>query len=176
MKYRNIKILTVTLFSIYLASINEKISVPAVRAELPQPVKLILAQVTSIAEIRDVAPTDAYFQALQSIVERYGINVVDRELKFRPEEPLSSSDRDSYMAQAVNRINAVREEAKLQPMSGTEFQQLYAQIIQQDKKFDPEFIICQNNLDRSVKRGTFIQCFNLTLNEIIQRIAIETAR
>ncbi|WP_017659125.1 iron uptake porin [Baaleninema simplex] len=38
----------------------------------PQPIEVRLAQVTSVSQLSDVQPTDWAFQALQSLVERYG--------------------------------------------------------------------------------------------------------
>jgi hypothetical protein len=48
------------------------IAVPATAGELPQTSPNHLAQVTSVSQLSDVQPTDWAFQALQSLVERYG--------------------------------------------------------------------------------------------------------
>ncbi|MGL5509774.1 MAG: iron uptake porin, partial [Microcoleaceae cyanobacterium] len=52
-----------------VAQIDEQIEMPAVSSFLEED---SMEQVTSVSQLSDVQPTDWAFQALQSLVERYG--------------------------------------------------------------------------------------------------------
>ncbi|OUL17398.1 hypothetical protein BV378_38485, partial [Nostoc sp. RF31YmG] len=59
------------------AAVAGEISEPLVAADLEQeaensPQEQVMSQVTSVSQFSDVQPTDWAFQALQSLVERYG--------------------------------------------------------------------------------------------------------
>lgn len=64
-----------------------------------------VSQVTSISEFGDIRPTDPEFTAVQSVVERYGINVGLPDRTFRGKQPLTRGDFVIYLSEAMDRIH-----------------------------------------------------------------------
>ncbi len=64
-----------------------------------------LAQVTSVAQLSDVAPTEWAFQALQSLVERYGVIAGYPDGSYRGHRFLSRYEFAAGLNAAMDRIN-----------------------------------------------------------------------
>lgn len=82
----------------------------------------LLAQVTNINQLQDVSPKDRYYEALQQLVERYGIDVALNEcpftdvklsdckqpiFRFRANAPLLRRNFIVYLNDALNNLNKV---------------------------------------------------------------------
>lgn len=63
-----------------------------------------LAQITSIAQIRDVKPTDYYYQALQSLVENYGCFEGYPDKTFRGNKSLTRYETAQDLNACMNRL------------------------------------------------------------------------
>lgn len=66
-----------------------------------------MAQVTSVAELSDVQPTDWAFQALQSIVERYGVVSGYPDRTFRGNRAMSRYEFAAGLNRAMDRVDEV---------------------------------------------------------------------
>jgi hypothetical protein len=64
-----------------------------------------LAQVTSVSELSDVQPTDWAFQALQSLVERYGVIAGYPDGTFKGNRALTRYEFGAGLNAALNRLN-----------------------------------------------------------------------
>ncbi|WP_448564162.1 iron uptake porin [Trichothermofontia sp.] len=64
-----------------------------------------LGQITSVSQLSDVQPTDWAFQALQSLVERYGCIVGYPDGTFRGQRALSRYEFAAGLNACLNRIN-----------------------------------------------------------------------
>lgn len=64
-----------------------------------------LAQVTSVSQLSDVQPTDWAFQALQSLVERYGAIAGYPDGTFRSNRAMTRYEFAAALNVALNRIN-----------------------------------------------------------------------
>ena len=60
----------------------------------------VMIEPTYFGELGD--PTDPYYQAVQSLVERYGIDVSLPDGTVRPDEPLTRGDFMVYLNEALN--------------------------------------------------------------------------
>ncbi len=65
----------------------------------------VMAQVTSVSQLSDVQPTDWAFQALQSLVERYGVIAGYPDSTFRGNRALTRYEFVAGLNVALNRIN-----------------------------------------------------------------------
>ncbi|BAU10410.1 S-layer domain-containing protein [Leptolyngbya sp. NIES-3755] len=61
-------------------------------------------QVTSVSELTDVRPTDWAFQAVQSLVERYGVLTGYPDRTFRGNRPLTRNEFAATIATVIGRI------------------------------------------------------------------------
>ncbi len=64
-----------------------------------------IGQVTSVSQLRDVQPTDWAFQALQSLVERYGVIAGYPDGSFRGNRALTRYEFAAGLNAALNRVN-----------------------------------------------------------------------
>lgn len=60
-----------------------------------------IAQITSATQLTDVKPSDDYFQALEALVERYGISVGYSDNTFKADQALTRYEFASYLNQAL---------------------------------------------------------------------------
>lgn len=65
----------------------------------------IFAQVTSVSQFVDVEPTDYYFQALQSLYERYGCVTAYPDKTFRGNKPLTRGEFAIQLNSCLDRVN-----------------------------------------------------------------------
>lgn len=66
---------------------------------------VLQGQVTSVSQLSDVRPTDWAFQALQSLVERYGCIVGYPDRTYRGNQPLSRYEFAAGLNACLDRIN-----------------------------------------------------------------------
>lgn len=64
-----------------------------------------MSQITSVSQLSDVQPTDWAFQALQSLVERYGCIAGYPDSTFRGDRPLSRYEFAAGLNACLDRIN-----------------------------------------------------------------------
>ncbi|TVP63467.1 MAG: S-layer homology domain-containing protein [Leptolyngbya sp. LCM1.Bin17] len=65
------------------------------------------AQITSVSEISDVAPEAWYFQALQSLVENYGLFQAYSDRTFRANQPSTRAEVATLIAGAMDLISSL---------------------------------------------------------------------
>jgi S-layer homology domain len=51
----------------------------------------------SVSKIKDLSPKSPYYKSIKSLTERYGINFVDADRKFRPEQPLTEKELQNWL-------------------------------------------------------------------------------
>lgn len=54
-------------------------------------------RLNSVSKIKNLSPASPYYQAVKSLTERYGINFVDADGKFRPEQPLTEKELQDWL-------------------------------------------------------------------------------
>lgn len=54
-------------------------------------------KLSSVSKIKDLSPKSPYYKSVKSLTERYGINFVDADRKFRPEQPLTSKELENWL-------------------------------------------------------------------------------
>lgn len=59
----------------------------------------------SVSAIKDLTPQSPYYQAVKSLIERYGINFVDADGKFRPEQPITEKESQNWLDGVFNTGN-----------------------------------------------------------------------
>ncbi|WP_254721684.1 iron uptake porin [Kovacikia minuta] len=103
--------------ALLLALTGGTIALPAIAAELEPPAERGtplettttspsgMDQVTSVSQLTDVKPTDWAFQALQSLVERYGCIVGYPDKTFRGDRALSRYEFAAGVNACLDRIN-----------------------------------------------------------------------
>jgi BMFP domain-containing protein YqiC len=64
-----------------------------------------IAQITAVSQLADVQPTDWAFQALQSLVERYGCIAGYPDRSFRGNRGMTRSEFAAGLNACVDRIN-----------------------------------------------------------------------
>ena len=75
------------------------------------------AQLTSISQVKDVKPTDQHYQALQSLVEKYGVFEPFPDGTFRANAPLTRGEFAKLLNNGLNRMMdlAFAEDTKILP-------------------------------------------------------------
>lgn len=71
------------------------------------PRQQVIAQLTSVAQLADVRPTDYYYDALQSLVEKYGCVVGSADLTFRNRRVVQSAELVGIVNSCMDRVNEV---------------------------------------------------------------------
>jgi hypothetical protein len=71
----------------------------------PQSLDRSMQQVTSVSQLSDVKPTDWAFQALQSLVERYGCIVGYPNQTFRGDRALTRYEFAAGLNACIDRVN-----------------------------------------------------------------------
>ncbi|MBD2215343.1 iron uptake porin [Calothrix sp. FACHB-156] len=92
------------------AAVAGEISEPLVATEEEQkienyPQQQVMSQVTSVSQLSDVQPTDWAFQALQSLVERYGCIAGYPNGTFRGNRALTRYEFAAGLNACLNRVN-----------------------------------------------------------------------
>lgn len=88
---------TVTMLMIYIGTTTSKVAAAT-------PENILLAQVRSVSQLSDVQPSDYYFQSLQSLIERYGVNVAYPDGTFRPYRAMTRGEFAIFLNTALNSL------------------------------------------------------------------------
>lgn len=103
--------ISAVLASPLLISSSVKAETPTLESELlPAPIEELeqdnaMAQVTSVSQLSDVQPTDWAFQALQSLVERYGCIAGYPDGTFRGNRALTRYEFTAGLNACLDRVN-----------------------------------------------------------------------
>ena len=73
-----------------------------------------------MGKVKDISPDFAYFQELQSLYERYGINIGDADNKFRPNNQMTEKEFYSAMG-TIFAVDYNREFSAVKTVSRGEF-------------------------------------------------------
>lgn len=145
--------------SLYVGSLLLLPILPA-SAKTHSPVQTI-AQATSITQFSDVQPSDYYFQALQSLIERWGVPIVGSpDGRFRGNQQIPASEVNDYLYQAYDRINELRASVGLRAMSSDAFQRTF---------FD-SLSATGFSSRQPITRGQFAIVLNATLEALAEQL------
>lgn len=64
----------------------------------------ILAEVRSASQLSDVQPSDYYFHSLESLIQRYGVNVAYPDGTFRPDRAMTRGEFAIFLNTALDRL------------------------------------------------------------------------
>lgn len=81
--------------------------IPAPLAENSDETDEAMEQVTSITQLSDVQPTDWAYQALKSLIERYGINLGYADGTFRGNKPMTRFEFAAAVEEALTKIQSL---------------------------------------------------------------------
>ena len=62
---------------------------------------------TSISQLKDMKPSDSYYQAVQSLTKRYGVMYVYNDRKFHAERRLTRGQLISFLNSSLDRVNEI---------------------------------------------------------------------
>ncbi len=54
--------------------------------------------ITSLSQVKDIRPTNEYYTAIESLIERYGIDITDADKNFRPEKAITEKEFYTWIA------------------------------------------------------------------------------
>lgn len=93
------------LINALLIEITLAVEAPSVASQTIDEDREAIAQVTSVSQLSDVQPTDWAFQALQSLVERYGCIAGYPDSTFRGNRALSRYEFAAGLNACLDRVN-----------------------------------------------------------------------
>lgn len=102
-----------------------------------------MAQVTSVSQLADVQPTDWAYQALQTLVERYGVIVGYSEGTFRGERALTRYEFAAGVNAAIDRISELIAASSQDTVSEADL----AVLTRLQEDFGNELIVLRGRLD-----------------------------
>lgn len=110
-----------------------------------------MPQVTSVSELRDVSPTDWAFEALQSLVERYGCIVGYPDATFRGKKALSRWEFAAGLSACMTTIERLIQSN----------QEVLSEDLEKIRKltsdFQTELVALQGKIDKLEARTTFLE-------------------
>jgi len=112
-----------------------------------------LEQVTSVSQLRDVSPGDWAFQALQSLVERYGCIVGYPDRTYRGNRPLSRYEFAAGLNACMDRINELIASATTDLVKKEDL--LVMQRLQEE--FAAELALLRGRIDTLEVRATTLE-------------------
>lgn len=123
------------------------LALPDLHSEIP-----LAEPVTPVQQLSDVQPTDWAFQALQSLIERYGLPAGYLDASFRGNQPLS---RDQFAAVLSPLLGQLRQQIQADTAAIADPQLAILQRLQTD--FAPELNRISERLDRLETRSAQLQ-------------------
>jgi S-layer homology domain/Pentapeptide repeats (8 copies) len=105
---------------------------------------LFLDQVTSVTQLSDVQPTDWAFQALQSLVERYGVIAGYPDGTFRGDRPLTRYEFAAVLNTALQQLSDLSSEA----LQNIVTQEDWVTLQRLQDEFSAELSTFQERVDR----------------------------
>jgi Carbohydrate-selective porin, OprB family/S-layer homology domain len=91
----------IALFILALGTQSTRAQVDPALAATPDP----MAQVTAVAQLTDIKPTDWAFQALQALIERHGCIAGYPDRTYRGNQAMSRSEFAAALNQCLNQVN-----------------------------------------------------------------------
>jgi hypothetical protein len=73
------------------------------------------APVTSVSQLKDVTPTEPYFPALQSLVERYGCVALPSDGYFKPTDSLNRGDAAILVHSCLVKMAELIQDGAIKP-------------------------------------------------------------
>ena len=64
-----------------------------------------LAQISNASQLKDVQPSDYYFQSLQSLIKKYKVNVAYPDGTFKADRPMTRGDFAIFLNDGLNNIS-----------------------------------------------------------------------
>jgi hypothetical protein len=61
-------------------------------SQLFRPYSFNNSHISAVSQIKDLRPSDDYYAKLESLVERYGIDIIDADKNFRPEKSVTEKE------------------------------------------------------------------------------------
>ncbi|GAB4368975.1 MAG: hypothetical protein Kow00121_08540 [Elainellaceae cyanobacterium] len=104
-----------------------------------------LGQVTSVSQLSDVQPTDWSYQALQSLVERYGVIVGYPDGTFQGDRALSRYEFAAALNAALDRLSEVISQSGIQEESVPTTDLVAIQRLQEE--FAAELVTLEGQVD-----------------------------
>lgn len=68
--------------------------------------------ITSVSQLTDVKPTDWYFNDLQSLIERFGIDVGYEDYTFKGSQSMTRAEVVSFLNRALERVEQMIKESE----------------------------------------------------------------
>ena len=68
--------------------------------------------ITSVRQLTDVKPTDWYFNDLQSLIERFGIDVGYEDYTFKGSQSMTRAEVVSFLNRALERVEQMIKESE----------------------------------------------------------------
>lgn len=118
-----------------------------------QPVQV--ARVTSVAGLSDVRPTDWAFQALQSLVERYGVIAGYPDGTFRGNRAMTRYEFAAGLNAAMDRINEIIQTGQVPRQDLETLQKL-------QKEFEKELVTLRGRVDTLEGRVQRLELFQFS--------------
>lgn len=131
-------------------------STSATRTSSQQPVTI--ARVTSVSGLSDVRPTDWAFQALQALVERYGVIAGYPDGTFRGNRAMTRYEFAAGLNAAMDRINELIEAGLADRVSKQDLETL--QKLQ--KEFEKELATLRGRVDALEGRVKLLELFQFS--------------
>lgn len=112
-----------------------------------------MAQVTAVSQLRDVQPSDWAFQALQSLVERYGCLTGYPDRTFRGDRALSRHEFAAAVSACFDRVNALVNAKKATLAQRSDLETLR----QLQTQFSQDVAMLRGRLDSLDQRTTTLE-------------------
>jgi hypothetical protein len=127
-----------------------------------------MAQVTSVSQLKDVQPTDWAFQALQSLVERYGCIAGYPSETYRGDRALTRYEFAAGLNACLDRVNELIATATSDLVSREDL----ATLQKLQSQFAPELATLRNRVDNLEARATQIETNQFSPTTKLSGIAI----
>lgn len=140
-------------------------SLDASRAESSQAVTAPaeLAQLTSVSQLSDVQPTDWSFQALRSLIERYGMIAGYPDGRFRGDRSLSRYEFAAALNAALDAINQqIRTATAAQPNPAD-----LAVLQRLSREFAPELATLRGRIDALEARTAELEAHQFSTTAVL---------
>jgi len=66
----------------------------------------------TVDQLTDVSPTDWYYSDLQSLIEKFGIDVGYEDYTFKGEQPMTRAEAVSFLNRALERVQKMIEKSE----------------------------------------------------------------
>ena len=138
-----------------------------VRAQTSAPKQL--AQVTSVSDLSDVQPTAWYFQALQSLVERYGCIAGYPDLTFRGQRAITRGEFAAGLNACLDRINELIAAGLADKVSREDL----ATVQRLQEEFAAELTALSGRVDALEAKTAELEANLLGLNAVTSKLSFD---